>query len=280
MVSLLPPAWSGEIPPDETGRYALIEMGLLSPASRAALIDNVAPAYWPLIRDTSQAHLVREGPWLLQPDLANLHAWQAVEALPCALHAWIESPLKGAALAEQLAPAMIAESADHRPWLLRFYTSEAIQALHAETQADWHTELFSGITHWWYRNGDHEWQALAGLPPSVQPQRGWRLRLDNATWKALAGDPEVMTLTAQFVNDMPAVFAGLCAGERPRRVASALTAADDLQLSHPEDRRTYVYLWLTQGEAMLKQPPLPQAIARAARGESSLIEQLQMLKET
>lgn len=280
MASLFPPAWSAEPRSVEAQRYALIEMGALSSPARSALIDSAAPAYWPLIRHTQQDHLIREGPWLLQPDPTNLAAWRTIEALPCALQAWIESPLDGSTLAEQLAPAMIVEATDRRLWLLRFYASQAIQALHAEIQADWHAALFSGITHWWYRNDVHEWQSLAGLPTKDPPRQGWRLSLDDALWKTLAGDPEVTALTAQLVNDMPTVFAGICAGERPRRVASALAGANSAGLIDPADRRIYVYLWLTQGEAALQEAPMAQAIARAARGESSLAEQLQAMEVT
>lgn len=279
MASLLPPAWMENIRKNETERYALIEMGTLSRSSRSVLIDSSASAYWPLMHDTSQPHLIREGPWLLQPNPTNLAAWQSIDTLPCALHAWIESPLDGATLAEQLASAMVVEATDRRSWLLRFYAPQAIQALHAETQADWHAELFSGIERWWYRNDVHEWQALDGLPPKDPSPRGWQLSLSDASWKALAGDPEVTTLTAQLANDMPDVFTGLCVGERPRQVAQALAATDAAQLNRADDRRTYVCLWLRQGEAMLKEASIVQCIERAARGEASLIEQLQTLKE-
>lgn len=278
MASLLPPVESDDAR-DTSHRYALVEMGALPIQARSLLIDSVAGAYWSLIRDTAQEHLIREGPWLLRPDPASLAAWQDLEGLSCALHAWIDSPLEGDALAKQLAPAMTIECPERRAWLLRFYLPNTIRVLHAETQASWYAALFSGITRWWCRDDRQHWQPLAGLPADGIAHDAWRLSADEALWQALRGDPEVMALTTQLLRDMPGVFEGLCACDRPRRVEKALAAADAAQLTRPDDRRTYAYLWLIQGESHLKEAPMADCIAQAAQGGSPLLERLQTIEE-
>jgi len=64
----LPPWQSSSSQTSETERYALIELAHLPVAARTTLFNELAKDshYWPLIKDESQPHLQREGPWVLQ----------------------------------------------------------------------------------------------------------------------------------------------------------------------------------------------------------------------
>ncbi|WP_275289102.1 DUF4123 domain-containing protein [Halomonas elongata] len=274
---LRPNTWRN-IGVSDSNRYALIEMGELPRETRTALIEAADGYYWPLIRDTRQEHLIREGPWLVAlPDSeGEQQAWDGME---CGLMAWVESPQSGDSLARQLAPAMTVISPEGKTWLMRFYLPSLIQALHGANSWAWYRDLFNGIERWWYPAQEAGWQALSGLPDDGSRHDVWRLDCDTHLWDSLKGNTEATALTAQLVSEIPELFKHICPCDRPRCVADALLAADEAKLSRPEDRRIYVYLWLEKGEAFMQSDSIWHCLEQAAYGDKTLLEYLQMREE-
>lgn len=272
-----PNAWRN-IEDSDSNRYALIEMGALPGETRTSLIEAADGDYWPLIRDTRQEHLIREGPWLMALPGGDLDG-QGLGAMGCAVMAWIESPQSGDSLARQLAPAMTVRSPEGKTWLMRFYLPSLIQALHGANSWAWHRDLFNGIERWWYPAQEEGWQSLAGLLDDGLRHDAWRLDCDLDLWTSLRGDTEATALTAHFVSEMPELFEDICPCDRPGRVAKALFAADEIKLFRPEDRRIYVYLWLEKGEGFLQSDSMKRCLEQAVCGDKTLLECLQTQEE-
>ncbi|QOR39129.1 DUF4123 domain-containing protein [Billgrantia diversa] len=273
---LIPDAWREAALPSGIRRYAVIEMATLVPAARTELFDSFGSdsPFWALIDDDTQPHLKREGPWLLEVSDACLSSWQHLDSLSCALHAWIESRLEGQLLAAQLAHAMVVENQSGNRSLLRFYMAELIERLHAEAPEECREALFGGIERWWYRANGNEWVALPGLEQR-KPSGNWHLKVDDDLWAALHGDTEVMGLTAVLVESAPDLFLHVCNCERPRLVARALEGADRRGLLRGSDRRTYVYLQLSQGEEAWQSEEMQVLLQQASLGEKTLLELLE-----
>ena len=272
---LAPAAWREAAQSSEIKRYALIEMATLPAAARTRLIEmfGADSRYWPLIDDNTQLHLQREGPWLLEFDDARFDVWQDIEPVSCALHAWIESELAGDQLATQLAPAMVVENPSGKRSLLRFYVAEVIERLYNEAPAAFHPALFGHVQRWWYRNDHREWAALAGVK-SHAGAGTWQLKVSDDLWSALHGDPEVMGLTAELVENAPELLCCVCSCERPRLVAKALKKTDRHGLTRASDRRIYTYLQLSQGENAWQSRELQALLQQASSGETPLLELL------
>lgn len=269
----LPPWQSSSSQTSEIERYALIELAHLPVAARTTLFNELAKDshYWPLIKDKSQPHLQREGPWVLQVRQDKLDKLLALDGIVCALQGWIESPLTGTELASHLAPAMTAENPQKQRSLLRFYLPDVIIQLHKDALENPTNVLFLGITCWWYRDATLGWTALEGkaLPESLPP---WQLTVDEARWQSLHGEPEVMQLTAELVDFSPSLFEGICLCERPRQVAKALMQADSHNLTTTADKRTFVYVQLSQGNDAWASEEMKHFLQRAAGGEATLME--------
>ncbi|PMR67271.1 DUF4123 domain-containing protein [Halomonas heilongjiangensis] len=231
-------SWPAE---EEFKRTALVELGLLEPASRTALFETPGVTACPLLQDDRQPHLAAEGPWLFEVTFESMAELSAQDKLGCGLQAWIESRMAISRLAGQLAPAMVAYPAGEPPALLRFYLSRVIRQLHAETQADWHRSLFGGIEQWWQRGDDRGWQALGAMPVQEPLESPWQLTLSSSLYQALHGDPEVRTATRLLTQQHPDLFAGVCACARSQRVEAALLAATEAGLVHRSERLAYVY---------------------------------------
>lgn len=259
----------------EIESYALIEMAPLPGAARTTLFNEIANDghYWPLIKDERQPHLQREGPWLLGISHDKLDTLQTLEGMECALYSWIETPLTGGELASHLAPAMVVESPQKQRSLLRFYLPDVITQLHHDAYENPANALFSGVTRWWYRDTTKGWAAIEGktIPKSALP---WQLRVDKARWQSLHGDPEVMQLTAELVDFSPSLFEGICLCERPCQVAKALTLANSHGLSTTADKRTFVYVQLSQGNDVWTSEEMQRLLQRAANSDASLVDLL------
>jgi hypothetical protein len=275
---LIPDTWCEAVLPSGVSRYALVEMALLPPSTRTELFDTFATesCFWPLIDDDAQPHLKREAPWLLEVSDERLSAWQHLDSLSCALHAWIVSGLEGGQLAAQLAPAMVVENHAGKRSLLRFYLPEIIEQLYAGAPEECHEALFSGIQRWWYRADENEWVALRG-GENRNRSGAWRLKVGDELWAALHGDTEVMSLTAELVENAPELFRNVCSCERPRLVAKALESADRHGLVRVSDRRTYAYLQLSQGEEAWQPEEMRALLQQAANGEMSLLELIDVM---
>ncbi|MCP1313322.1 MULTISPECIES: DUF4123 domain-containing protein [unclassified Halomonas] len=256
-------------------RYALIEMALLSGTTRTTLFNEIADKdhYWSLIKDENQPHLQREGPWLLSIPCDQQDKLNQLEGMACALLSWIETPLAGAELASHLAPAMVVENPQKQRSLLRFYLPDVITQLHEDALENSANALFSRISRWWYRDTAMGWVALEGQAPTKCVTQ-WQLVVDEARWQALHGEPEVMQLTAELVDFAPALFEGICHCERPRHVAKALMQANHYGLTAIADKRTFVYVQLSQGSDAWAPEEMQRLLQRATGGEAKLAEVL------
>ncbi len=181
--------------------------------------------------------------------------------------------LPGAELAIHMAPAMVMENSNKQRSLLRFYLPDAITQLHRDAQGNPENLLFTGVNRWWYRNETSGWTALEGRAPLAR-RTPWRLLVDDARWRSLHGDPEVMQLTSELVDFSPALFTGICGCERPRHVAKALVQADSHGLTATADRRTYVYIQLSEGEGVWAAEEMKALLQRAAKSEAPLADLL------
>lgn len=259
----------------EIERYALIELAHLPVAARTTLFNELVQdsQYWPLIKDESQPHLQREGPWVLKVRQDKLDKLLALDGIVCALQGWIESPLIGTELANHLAPAMAVENPQKQRSLLRFYLPDVITQLHKDALENPTNALFLGVTCWWYRDATLGWTALEGkaLPESLPP---WQLTVDEARWQSLHGETEVMQLTAELVDFSPSLFEGICLCERPRQVAKALMQASNYGLTAIADKRTYVYVQLSQGNDAWASDDMESLLQRASGGEATLADLL------
>ncbi|MBE0403989.1 DUF4123 domain-containing protein [Halomonas citrativorans] len=254
-------------------RYALIEMAQLAVTTRTTLFNEIVDAdhYWSLIKDERQPHLQREGPWLLSIPHDQLDQLNQLDGMACALLGWIETPLAGAELASHLAPAMIVENPQKQRALLRFYLPDVITQLHEDALENSANVLFSGVTRWWYQDTTMGWVALEGqASPGCVSQ--WQLVVDEARWQSLHGEPEVMQLTAELVDFSPSLFEGICHCERPRHVAKALVQADHHGLTATADKRTFVYVQLSQGSDAWASEEMQRLLQRAASDETTLAE--------
>ncbi|MBD3898593.1 DUF4123 domain-containing protein [Halomonas sp. ML-15] len=245
----IPIDWQRNDWPEKVGlrRTALIELGLLDPAARAALFEIPGATPRPLLQDNEQPHLTAEGPWLFEVTPETL-GQRAVEDALCGLHAWLESRMEISRLAERLAPAMVAYPAGEPPALLRFYLPQVIRQLHAETHANWHHSLFGGIEQWWWPSDDSSWQMLGAMPERAPLESPWKLTLSASLYQALQGDPEVRTATRLLIQQYPELFAGVCACARSRRVEAALLAATEAGLVQRGERLAYAYRHLLAGK--------------------------------
>lgn len=271
----LPPLQRSSSETSEIERYALIELAHLPVAARTTLFNELVQdsQYWPLIKDESQPHLQREGPWVLQVRQDKLDKLLALDGIVCALQGWIESPLTGTELASHLAPAMAVENPQKQRSLLRFYLPDVITQLHKDTLENPTSALFLGVARWWYRDATLGWTALEGkaLPESLPP---WQLTVDEARWQSLHGEPEVMQLTAELVDFSPSLFEGICLCERPRQVAKALMQANNHGLTATSDKRTFVYVQLSQGNDAWASEDMQSLLQRASGGEATLADLL------
>ncbi|PCF93460.1 DUF4123 domain-containing protein [Vreelandella nigrificans] len=271
------PPWqrSSSSEASEIERYALIELSHLPVSARTALFNELVQDshYWPLVKDESQPHLQREGPWVLQVRQDKLDKLLALDGIVCALQGWIESPLTGTELASHLAPAMAVENPQKQRSLLRFYLPDVITQLHKDALDNPANALFLGVTRWWYRDATLGWTALEGkaLPESLPP---WQLTVDEARWQSLHGEPEVMQLTAELVDFSPSLFEGVCLCERPRQVAKALMQANNHGLTAIADKRTFVYVQLSQGSDAWASDDMQSLLQRASGGEATLADLL------
>lgn len=272
----IPSVWLDATPPNNLKRYALIELAVLAPAVRTTLFEIYAGKsdYWPLIDDDAQLHLKREGPWLLEVNDAHLSAWHNLEAIHCALHAWLESELEGAQLALQLAPGMVVENPEGARALLRFYLPEAIEQLYASAPEECRDGLFGSVQRWWYRNEEKEWAALDGLP-RVDFPKPWSLKVNHELWISLHGEAEVMALTAELLETTPDIFGNVYDCERPRLVGQVLEKADFHGLTRRSDRRTYAYLQLSRGDSVWQEEGMHNLLQQAASGDVPLLELLE-----
>ncbi|WP_445010113.1 DUF4123 domain-containing protein [Vreelandella stevensii] len=259
----------------EVSRYVLVELAPLPVTCRSTLFNDMVQEsrYWSLIKDESQPHLQREGPWLLQLKQNKLEALSTLDGIDCALQGGIESSLPGAELAIHMAPAMVMENLHKQRSLLRFYLPDAITQLHRDAQGNPENLLFAGVNRWWYRNETSGWTALEGRAPLAK-RTPWRLLVDDARWRSLHGDPEVMQMTSELVDFSPALFTGICGCERPRHVAKALVQADSHGLTATADRRTYVYIQLSEGEGVWAAEEMKALLQRAAKSEAPLADLL------
>lgn len=271
------PPWqrSSSSQASEIERYALIELAHLPVAARTTLFNELVQdsKYWPLIKDESQPHLQREGPWVLQVRQDKLDKLLTLDGIVCALQGWIESALTGTELASHLAPAMAVESPQKQRSLLRFYLPDVITQLHKDALENPANALFLGVTRWWYRDATLGWTALEGkaLPESLPP---WQLTVDEARWQSLHGEPEVMQLTAELVDFSPSLFEGICLCERPRQVAKALMQANNQGLTASADKRTFVYVQLSQGNDAWVSEDMQSLLQRASGSEATLADLL------
>ncbi|MDQ7729780.1 DUF4123 domain-containing protein [Halomonas sp. SpR8] len=271
----LPPWQSCSSQNSEIERYALIELAHLSVAVRTTLFNELVKDshYWPLIKDESQPHLQREGPWVLQIRQDKLDKLLTLDGILCALQGWIESPLPGTVLASHLAPAMAVENPHQQRSLLRFYLPNVITQLHKDALENPANVLFAGIRHWWYRDETLGWTALDGVAP-VADGTSWQLIVDDARWQSLHGEPEVMQLTAELVDFSPSLFEGICFCERPRQVAKALMQANNHGLTATADKRTFVYVQLSQGNDAWASEDMQGLLQRAVSREATLADLL------
>lgn len=271
----LPPLQRSSSETSEIERYALIELAHLPVAARTTLFNELVQdsQYWPLIKDESQPHLQREGPWVLKVRQDKLDKLLTLDGIVCALQGWIESQLTGTELASHLAPAMAVENPQKRRSLLRFYLPDVITQLHKDTLENPTNALFLGVTRWWYRDATLGWTALKGkaLPESLPP---WQLTVDEARWQSLHGEPEVMQLTAELVDFSPSLFEGICLCERPRQVAKALMQANNQGLTATADKRTFVYVQLSQGNDAWASDDMQSLLQRVSGGETTLADLL------
>ena len=269
------PAWeplsTSQVPTIK--RYALIEMAQLAVTTRTTLFNEIADKdhYWSLIKDERQPHLQREGPWLLSIPHDQLDLLYQLDGMACALLSWIETPLAGAKLASHLAPAMMVENSQKQRSLLRFYLPDVITQLHADALENSANALFSGVSRWWYRDTTMGWVALEGKAPTKCVTQ-WQLIVDEARWQALHGEPEVMQLTAELVDFAPSLFEGICHCDRPRHVAKALMQANHYGLTATADKRTFVYVQLSQGSDAWAPEEMQRLLQRATGGEATLAE--------
>ena len=196
-----------------------------------------------------------------------------LDGILCALQGWIESPLSGTELASHLAPAMAVENSQQQRSLLRFYLPNVITQLHQDALENPANVLFSGIRHWWHRDEALGWTALDGAAP-IADGTSWQLIVDDARWQSLHGEPEVMQLTAELVDFSPSLFEGICLCERPREVAKALMQADSHSLTTTADKRTFVYVQLSQGNDAWASEDMQNLLQRAANREAALADLL------
>ena len=272
------PPWqcSSSSQASEIERYALIELAHLPVAARTTLFNELVQdsQYWPLIKDESQPHLQRKGPWVLQVRQDKLDKLLALDGIVCALQGWIESALTGTELASHLAPAMAVENSQQQKRSpLRFYLPNVITQLHKDTLENPANVLFAGIRHWWYRDETLGWTALDGVAP-IAGGTSWQLIVDEARWQSLHGEPEVMQLTAELVDFSPSLFEGIRLCERPRQVAKALMQANNHGLTATSDKRTFVYVQLSQGNDAWASDDMQSLLQRVSGGEATLADLL------
>lgn len=130
-----------------------------------------------------------------------------------------------------------------------------------------------GYTAVFYLDTTLGWTALEGqaLSESLHP---WQLIVDDARWESLHGEPEVMQLTAELVDFSPALFEGICLCERPRQVAKALVQANNHGLTATADKRTFVYVQLSQVNDAWASEDMQGLLQRAASREATLADLL------
>ncbi|HCL6629855.1 TPA: DUF4123 domain-containing protein [Citrobacter amalonaticus] len=209
------------------------------------------------------------GPWLLEvDDKEQLKGY--LETIPGCV-AVIISTRYQPYLAVQLSRGCTIVPPEGAAVLARFYASHVIEVLAARAECDWHASLFSGITQWWLP-GEMQWQPLRITSSEIESPRDHVIRLDKATWQAIADKPEVTGVLKEWQKMATSQPFPPCA--QRLMVMKALDKAGGVGLEMPEDRVLYALCYLNGGKALLESESVRKSLPFVAARKRQLAEVL------
>lgn len=277
---VIPEAWIKSADADHSvKRYLLVEMGRLVGAERARMCDHFTGRYWPIIKDQDQSHLILNGPWLFQLVALESDVEVVNDCCPTAFHALIESELEGITLSSQFTPAMKVISPEGVYWGLRFYHPEVIKILASEVDFPWYKQLFNGVVAWYYPASGGTQITESLLIEAIERaarDKAWQLTTNGELWRRLVGDKEVNRLVGELSEEAPNLISKFRSPELRPAITEAIQKADAAGLYTESDRRTFVFLYLSEGESLLEQSDVKKMLNIAAAGEATLLEQFSL----
>ncbi|KPP97869.1 DUF4123 domain-containing protein [Marinobacter sp. HL-58] len=279
MIECVPREWFDSTN-EKLNFFMIAELGFIKPTERAVALDRVTGMMWPLVNDSSQIHLISEGPWLVQVDLDRLEQAD-ISTLADASHAWIAAYSEGGQLSRQFTPAMCCISPAQEVRLLRFYCPEIIKTLKNQAEYSWFDELFANLESWHWRSENGKFQLAFESPlttKSGKPDK-WTLKVDEDLWFELVGNPEIEVLISCLAKDAPEVFEGLKGSAKRRMVRNCLAKADALGVRAADDRKVYVYLEMVTGNKAESSDEISELTKRAVGMQKPLVELLDSLIE-
>lgn len=259
---------------------AIVEMARVPLPARQRLIERFSQAAYPILHQPCFANLRDIGPWLfssgkyLSVDSQYVFHCPLVEIagdVPCA---WLLSALDPPRLAEHLGQAATVRAPDGDSYLLRFYSEHAFPVLHARSDLPGISELLAPIHSWWALEPHHQhnsWHHYAGH--NRPDQYGVpAIRLDQACWDALTGDPLRFQLSGLLRRELSPENASSSQGVRLARVDRLLAEARESGLHRPADQKDYV-IFMTRHGPELRASPAWQAALRDVRDDTRTLAQ-------
>ncbi|HCN46720.1 MAG TPA: DUF4123 domain-containing protein [Pseudomonas sp.] len=251
---------------------AIVELARVPLEARQRLMERFAHDAFPLLHQPCFANLRDIGPWLFcSGDYLSLDGQYDFH---CTLSeiagdvpsAWLISAMEPSRLANHLGQGTIVRGPQGDTCLLRFYSEQAFPVLHARHDLIGISELLSPIKSWWSMvpHADklvwchyacHNQPNRFGVPP---------IRLDQACWDALNGDPLTYRLAEQLQASLMTLSSDSKHGTRLAHVRKLLGEARTHGLSRPEDLGEYVILLTRHGQD-LRDAPLWQAVLADVR---------------
>ncbi|EHK62837.1 DUF4123 domain-containing protein [Achromobacter arsenitoxydans] len=238
---------------------AIVEMARLPEEERQKLRDQFPDSTHPLLSQDCFANIRDIGPWLFSSgpnaDLQSQYDFHCrlTELAGDALCGWLVSAMAFATLAGHLSQAAIAQAPDGSAYMLRFHTEKALSILHARRDLPGIAQLLGPIRAWWVvepHPAQKAWRQFLG-DGRPQDYGAPQIRLDQACWDALTGDPLSYQLAEQLREPLAArVGPEDCHGTRLGRVSTLLAEARGHGLNDPADLSDYVTLIAQHGDRL------------------------------
>lgn len=250
---------------------AIVEMAGVPFPVRERLMERFAQETWPILHQECFANLRDIGPWLfssgeyLSLDSQYDFYYSLIKLAPDAPCAWLVSSLETSRLARHLGHSATARAPDGNTHLLRFYRELAFPQLYARQDLPGITDLLAPIKSWWALATDRERQVWRHYGCHDQPEHCAvpMIRLDQACWDALAGNPLGYPLCDLLAEELAFGNPGSCHGTRLAKVHQLLAEAQEDGLSQLADQKDYVVFLARHGQSLRASPAWKAALADA-----------------